>query len=289
MVTPRAKKTQSDRSLHKPDKNNNSYGSRSLQRLNDLPLPEDPVSEGEYVSEQRRTPDNDLSTNTSFVYASNESLDKDYLNDRAKSIEDLYATIDKNKKNHVKSPPHNLHTSLNSTISASNFITPEKLMEKLERTKVQNNNKSKVSNEKDTNLIKKSALKKSPRQKENTAKRQLDLRSDQSSQTFLTSQIFTNTSPSKNSYTQANIPLSSKDLTSTKISPSSHNTSFDTEHLLHNNARNTVLQTGYTKVETYDGLFEMFMGDLSKTVEVVSMMITLGKTLKILMCVTKIF
>lgn len=271
------KKTPIDRNLRKSDKNNNSYSSRSLQRLNDLPLSEDPVSEGEYVSEHRRTPDNDLSTNTSFVYASNESLDREYLNDRAKSIEDLYATIEKNKSNQVKSPPHNLHNSLNSTISASNFITPEKLMEKLERTKTRNNNKPKVSNDKEVSPIKKSALKKSPRQKENTAKRQLDLRSDRSSQTFLTSQIFTNTSPSKNSYTQANIPLSLKDLTTTKTSPSSHNTSFDTEHLLHN-TQNTVLQTGYTKIETFDGLNEMFMDDLSKAVEVVSMMITLGKT-----------
>ena len=279
MVSPRPRKTQSDRTLHKADKNNNSYSSRSLQRLNDLPLPEDPVSEGEYVSEQRRTPDDDLSTNTSFVYASNESLDREYLNDRAKSIEDLYATIDKNKKNQVKLPPHNLHTSLNSTISASNFITSEKLMEKLEQTKIKNNNKPKTTNIKEVSpiLIKKSALKKSPRLKENTAKRQLDLRSDQSSQTFLTSQIFTNTSPSKNSYTQANIPLSSRDLTTTKTSPSSQNTSFDTEHLLHD-TKNTVLRTGYTKMETFDGLFEMLMDDLSKAVEVVSMMITLGKT-----------
>lgn len=282
MVFPRTKKTQSDHP-HKADKNNNnnSYISRSLHRLNDLPsLSEDPVSEGEYVNEQRRTPDNDLSTNTSFVYASNESLDRDYLNDRAKSIEDLYATIDKNKKNHIKSPPHNLHTSLNSTISASNFITPEKLMEKLEQTKTKNSNKPKVNNQEVSSmLIKKSALKKSPRQNKNTAKRHLDLRSDRSSQTFLTSQIFTNTSPSKNTYTQANIPLSSKDLTTTKTSPSSHNTSFDTVNLFQRNTNDSVVKTGYTNnIETFDGLFEMFMDDLSKAVEVVSMMITIGKT-----------
>ena len=237
-----------------------------------MPLIEDPVSEGEYVSEHRRTPDNGLSTNTSFIYASNESLDREYLNDRAKSIEDLYATIDKNKRN-VKSPRHNLHTSLNSTISASNFITPEKLMEKLERSKVANSNKPNV-NSKDS-MANKSALKKSQKHKQNTAKRHLDLKSDRSSQTFVTSQVFTNISPSKNSYTQVNIPLSLQDLTATK--KPSQNTSFDTENLLLHNASNTEQRTDHKTVETFDSLFNLFMDDLSKAVEVVSILITLGK------------
>jgi len=87
-------------------------------------------SEGEIVM-QRKTPDDGeeklLSTNTSFVYASNESLDREYLLN-AQASNDVYDEIPKRR---TKSPTK-LQTSLNSTISASNFITPEKLMEKLD-------------------------------------------------------------------------------------------------------------------------------------------------------------
>ena len=248
--------------------------------MNDLA--DDPVSEGEVVSD--RTPDLDQSTtNTSYIYASNESLDREYLDDRAKSIEDMYATIERNRKN-VRSPiKSNLHTSLNSTISASNFITPEKLMEKLGHSKTTTRKSKHNSTGSST---KKTALKKSPKHiKENPAKKQLDLRSDQSSQTFVTSQVFTNTSPSRtSSATQANIPLLAHvlpgDLITVKDSQTSGNTSFETDKLFnYNNGKDVAhlqQQKGSEKVATLDNLVNLFLGDLTKAVEVVSLMITLG-------------
>ncbi|XP_066924857.1 paramyosin-like isoform X1 [Clytia hemisphaerica] len=277
------------------DKNNN----RSFQRLNDIALNDDPISEGEVVMQQRQlqTPDNELlSTNTSLVYASNESLDRDYLADRAKSMEDLYATVNKrNLKSPINNTNQNLITSLNSTITASNFITSEKLMEKLEKSK-KNQNTTHYHQQLNNSDSKprKSALKKSPRNQQQPTKRQLDL-NDQSSQTFVSNQVFSNTSPrrtpdrsperspSRDSYTQVNIPFTTFDITSNKAprkANSSHNTSFDTEHLFNHqqpseSPRHQPNNTS-SKVEEYDNLHQSYLFYLSKAVDTLSLMMSVA-------------
>jgi len=255
-------------------------------------------SEGEIVM-QRKTPDDGeeklLSTNTSFVYASNESLDREYLLN-AQASNDVYDEIPKRR---TKSPTK-LQTSLNSTISASNFITPEKLMEKLDMKSKGQQQQQQIPpriQQKNSSRPKKKTLKKSS-QKERTGQvhdsskqehkqnKQMQQQSssghpmnERSSQTFVSTSVLRK-SPSKDSYTQVNIPFSSDDrqhhLHASAPPPSlSHlSTSKDAESRFLMSVLKE--EEAFTAVEKYDKLHEVYLQRLASAVEILTYMTAVG-------------
>ena len=254
-------------------------------------------SEGEVVM-QYKTPDTRVdelsSSNNNYIYASNESLDREYLTN-AKDSDDVYTEIPKQR---TKSPA-NLQTSLNSTLSASNFITPEKLMEKLElKSKDQQLKQQSTHQQQNAQRPKKKILKKSPRkehahnnikqkQKQNKLmQQQLSPEhgmNERSSQTFVSTNVLRKSSP-KNSYTQANILFVTPDNGKNQFQTSQlHlNSSGDNEERFLMGVSNQK-EEAFNIVEKYDRLHEVYLQHLANAVETLTFMTAVG--IKLNMCV----